>query len=87
MNDKYELEFWKKVKIIRDLDLKVEQIVKDNKKKQDETRKVIKMILICINNKELLEGGLVLYKKNAVLRCAMNLFFKYILKTFKKYNN
>lgn len=87
MTDKYELEFWTKVKIIRDLDLKVEQIVKEDKKKQEDTRKVINMILICINTRELLDGGLVLYKKNALLRCAMNIFFKYILKTFKKYNN
>lgn len=87
MTDKLELDFWLKVKTIRDMNLKVESIVNEDKKKEEDTRKVIKMILICINNKEMLEGGLVLYKKNVLLRCSMNIFFKYVVKTFKKYNN
>tara|TARA_B110000114_G_C14735531_1_gene255020 strand:+ start:227 stop:493 length:267 start_codon:yes stop_codon:yes gene_type:complete len=86
MTDKLELEFWLKVKTIRDMNLKVDNIKKEDKKKEAETGKVIKMILICINNKEILEGGLVLYKKNVLLRCAINIFFKYVVKTFKKYN-
>ena len=49
------------------MNLKVENVIKENKKKEEDTRKVVKMILICINNKDLLEGGLVLYKKNALL--------------------
>lgn len=86
MTEQYDLEFWKKVKIIRDLNLQIENIKKEDKKKQEDTRKIIKMILITINNKDMLEGGRILYNKNALLRFGMNIFFKYIVKTFKKYN-
>ena len=86
MTDKLELDYWLKVKTIRDMNLKVENVINENKKKEEDNRKVVKMIIICINNKDLLEGGLVIYKKNALLRCAMNVFFKYVVKTFKKYN-
>mgnify|MGYP006127374639 CR=1 FL=1 len=86
MVEKYDLEFWEKVKIVRDLNLKLENIKKEDKKKQEDSRKIIKMVLITLNNRDMLEGGRVLYNKNALLRFGMNIFFKYIVKTFKKYH-
>lgn len=86
MVEKYDLEFWEKVKIVRDLNLQIKNIKKEDNKKQEDTRKIIKMILVTLNNKDMLEGGRVLYNKNAILRFGINIFFKYIVKTFKKYN-
>ena len=86
MAEKYDLEFWEKVKIVRDLNLQIKNIKKEDNKKQEDTRKIIKMILVTLNNKDMLEGGRVLYNKNTILRFGMNIFFKYIVKTFKKYN-
>ena len=82
---KYDLEYWNKIQSLRNLNLTVESIIKEDKKKQEDTRKVVKMLLISINNKDMLEGGCVLYNKNGLLRFGMNIFFKYFVSTFKKY--
>ena len=82
---KYDLEYWNKIQSLRNLNLTVESIIKEDKKKQEDTKKIVKMLLISINNKDMLEGGCVLYNKNGLLRFGMNIFFKYFVSTFKKY--
>jgi len=82
---KYDLEYWNKIQSLRNLNLTVESIIKEDKKKQEDTRKVVKMLLISINNKDMLEGGCVLYNKSGLLRFGMNIFFKYFVSTFNKY--
>lgn len=87
MPDEYDLEYWNKVKIVRDLNLKIELIKKNDKKKEEDTKKVVKMLLKAINDKDMLEGGRILYNKNRILRFGMNIFFKYFVSTFKKYSD
>ena len=87
MPEEYDLEYWNKVKIVRDLNLKVETIKKKDKKKEEDTKKVVKMLLKAINDRDMLEGGRILYNKNRILRFGINIFFKYFVKTFKKYSN
>ena len=87
MPDEYDLEYWNKVKIVRDLNLKVETIKKKDKKKEEDTKKVVKMLLKALNDKDMLEGGRILYNKNRILRFGINIFFKYFVNTFKKYSN
>jgi|TARA_B110001469_G_scaffold127288_1_gene147583 hypothetical protein len=82
---KYDLEYWNKIQSLRNLNLKVDSVIKEDKRKQEDTRKVVKMLLISINNKDMLEGGLVLYNKSTILRFGMNIFFKYFVSTFNKY--
>lgn len=84
---KYDLEYWNKIKTLRQLNLSVQNVVKVDKKKQEDTRKIVRLLIICINDKEILEGGCVLYNKNYLLRMGMNIFFKYYVSTFKKYSN
>ena len=83
----FDLEYWNKVKIIRDLNLSVKMIKKDNKEKEENTKKIVIMCLKVINDKDILEGGRVLYNKNKLLRFGMNIFFKYFINTFKKYSD
>ena len=83
----FDLEYWNKVKIIRDLNLSVKMIKKDNKEKEENTKKIVIMCLKVINDKDILEGGRVLYNKNKLLRFGMNIFFKYFINTFKKEKN
>lgn len=87
MHDEYDLEYWNKVKIVRDLNLKIELIKKNDKKKEEDTKKVVKMLLKAINDKDMLEGGRILYNKNRILRFGINIFFKYFVNTFKKYSD
>ena len=82
---KYDLEYWNKIQSLRNLNLTVESIIKEDKKKQEDTKKIVKMLLITINNKDMLEGGCVLYNKSTLLRFGMNIFFKYFVSTFNKY--
>jgi hypothetical protein len=82
---KHTLEYWKKIKELRCLKIDLNSIVKDNKEKEIETRKIIKLFLICINNKYILEGCCVLYNKNAIIRFGMSMVFKYYISTFNKY--
>ena len=82
---KYDLEYWNKIQSLRNLNLTVDSVIKEDKRKQEDTRKVVKMLLISINNKDMLEGGRVLYNKSTILRFGMNIFFKYFVSTFNKY--
>ncbi len=87
MTTKHDLEFWCKVKIARDLNLSVDMVKKDNKIKEEETKKLVKLFIRVLNDKEMLEGGRILYNKNRLLRFGINIFFKYFINTFKKYSN
>lgn len=87
MSNEFDLEYWNKVKIIRDLNLSVKMIKKNNKEKEENTKKIVIMYLKVINDIEILEGGRVLYNKNKLLRFGMNIFFKYFINTFKKYSD
>ena len=82
----YNIEYWTKIKELRSLNLDLNKVVKTDKRKEEDTRKIVKLFLICINNKDILEGGCVLYNKNYFLRFGMSMVFKYYISTFKKYN-
>jgi hypothetical protein len=78
-------EYWKKVIKIRELVIDIGDIKKNNKIKEEETRTIVRSCQIILENKELLETGLILFKKNRILRFGINLFIKYYITTFKKY--
>jgi hypothetical protein len=84
-NKLLDKEYWKKVIKLRELVIDIGDIKKNNKIKEEETRKIVKSCQIILANKELLETGLILFKKNRILRFGINLFIKYYITTFKKY--
>ena len=50
----FDLEYWNKVKNIRDLNLSVNMIKNDNKEKEKNNKKIIIMYLKVINDKMIL---------------------------------
>lgn len=80
-----ENEFWSKITILKDLNIPLEKIQKRNKNKEEKKRKIIRAAQLVLENDEILEGALELYKKNMILKMGMDLFIKYYISTFKKY--
>ncbi len=84
-NQKLEREYWLKVQEARKYKIDIDRIIKENKIKQESTRKIIKAAKIVLENKEILEGGCEMYKRYKVIRMTSDFLLKYYIKTFKKY--
>jgi len=84
-DNKLENEFWSKITALRKLNIPLEKIQKNNKAKEEKTRKIIRAAQLVLENDEILEGALELYKKNMILKMGVDLFIKYYISTFKKY--
>jgi hypothetical protein len=82
---KLEEEFWNKIQVLQQLNIPMENIQKKDKNKEEKTRKIIRAAQICLNNNEVLEGVLEIYKKHTLLKWGIDLFIKYYISTFKKY--
>jgi hypothetical protein len=82
---KLENEFWGKITTLRKLNIPLEKIQKKNKDKEEKTRKIIRAAQLVLENDEILEGALELYKKHMFLKMGIDLFIKYYISTFKKY--
>jgi hypothetical protein len=80
-----ENEYWRKITTLRELNIPIEKIQKKDKNKEEKTRKIIRAAQIVIENNEILEGVLELYKKHMFLKMGIDLFIKYYISTFKKY--
>ena len=77
--NRLENEFWIKILELKSLKIDINKVTKDD------TKKILKTFDICLNNQDILAGACVLYRKNTLLRFAINLVFKYYLSSFKKY--
>ena len=86
MTEKLERDFWLKIKETRKYSIEINNIKKKNLEKQESTRKIIKLIKICLENTDILEGACELYKRYKVIRISCNFILKYYISTFKKYN-
>ncbi len=82
---KLENEFWTKIKLLQELSIPLEKIQKQDKNKEEKTRKIIRAAQIVLVNTEILEGVLEIYKKHTLLKWGIDLFIKYYISTFKKY--
>ena len=80
-----ENEYWRKITTLRELNIPMGKIQKKDKNKEEKTRKIIRAAQIVIENNEILEGVLELYKKHMFLKMGIDLFIKYYISTFKKY--
>lgn len=82
---KLEREFWLKVQEARKYKIDLNMIVKEDKIKQESTRKIIRAAQIGLENKELLEGSCEMYKRYKMIRITSDFILKYYISTFKKY--
>lgn len=81
----YERDFWLKVKKARGYRVDLERIVKEDKVREESTRKIIKAYQIGLDNKELLEGACEMYKRYRLIRMTADFILNYYISTFKKY--
>ena len=85
--NKTEINYWLKIQEVRKYTISIDKIKKPNKEHEEQTRKIIIAAQIILDNKDILEGGLEIYKRNKILRIAFDYFIKYYISTFKKYRN
>jgi hypothetical protein len=79
-----ENKFWVLIKKAHKVKFNLDLIKKPNKQKEDDKKKILNTIYISIHNKEILEGCLVLYKKNSLIRLVFNQLLKYYFNAFDK---
>ena len=84
---KLEKEYWRKIQNVRQYKIDLNMIIKEDKVRQESTRKIIKMAQIILENKELLEGGCEMYKRYKLIRMTSDFILNYYISTFKKYMN
>ena len=82
---KLEREYWLKIQEARKYKIDLNMIVKDDKERQESTRKIIRASQIALDNKEFLEGGCEMYKRYRMIRITGDFILKYYISTFKKY--
>ena len=82
---KLEREYWLKIQEARKYKIDIERIIKEDKEKQESTRKIIRAAQIALDNKEFLEGGCEMYKRYKLIRLTGDFILKYYISTFKKY--
>jgi len=75
-----ETEFFNLLYRARSVEFKEEAIVKKDSQKQDEKRKVMKLVYKCIYDKEMVEGSLILFKKNKMMRIVAKFLINYYIK-------
>ena len=75
-----ETDFFNLLYRARSVDFDIEKIVKNNPQKQEEKRSVIKLIYKCIYDKEMVDGALVLYKKNKMTCILSKFLISYYIK-------
>ena len=75
-----ETEFFNLLYRARSVEFNEESIVKKDLKKQDEKRKVMRLVYKCIHDKEMVEGSLILFKKNKMMRILAKFLINYYVK-------
>ena len=76
-----ESEFFNLLFRARSVDFNIEKIVKKDAQKQDEKRKVMKLVYKCIYDKEMVDGALILFKKNKMMRILAKFLINYYIKS------
>ena len=82
---KLEREFWLKIQEARKYKIELDKIVKEDKVREESTRKIIRASQIALENKEFLEGGCEMYKRYKMIRITSDFILKYYISKFKKY--
>ena len=75
-----ETEFFNLLYRARSVEFKEEAIIKKDPQKQDEKRKVMRLVYKCIYDKEMVEGSLILFKKNKMMRILAKFLINYYIK-------
>jgi hypothetical protein len=75
-----ETDFFNLLYRARSVQFDEEAIIKKDTRKQDEKRKVMKLVHIMIHNKDTVEGSLILYKKNKMARILGKFLINYYMK-------
>jgi len=75
-----ETEFFNLLYRARSVEFNEEAIVKKDPQKQDEKRKVMKLVYKCIYDKEMVDGSLILFKKNKMMRILAKFLINYYIK-------
>lgn len=76
-----ESEFFNLLFRARSVEFNIEKIVKKDAQKQDEKRKVMKLVYKCIYDKEMVDGALILFKKNKMMRILAKFLINYYIKS------
>lgn len=84
---KTQLQFLKYILIAKNLNFDINKIIKKDKIKQEEKRKIFTFINKHINNNEFIEVLVILLKRNMLIKMALFYLVKYYIKEINKYNN
>ena len=84
---KSQLQFLNYVVIAKKLNFNVNKIIKKDKLKQEEKRKIFTFINKHINDNEFIEVLVILLKRNTLIKMALFYLVKYYIKEINKYNN
>jgi len=82
-----ELKFFALIAEARNCNFDLNKITKKNPVKQEEKRKILKVIKKIINDNEIIEAGFILYKKHTLIKFVMKFLLNYYIKCFKTQNN
>ena len=74
-------KFWIKIKELQ----KAKQKYKKELILTVDSQKILRAVDLCLDNRDILEGGCCLYQKNKLVRMATNFIINYCLQQYKKY--
>ena len=82
-----ELKFFKLISDARNVNFNLEAITKKDPVKQEEKRKILKVVRKIISDNEMVEAGYLLYKKHRIIKFTMKFLLNYYIKCFSKNSN
>ena len=77
---KVEREFFNLLYRARSIPFDLEKITKTDPQKQEDKRKVMKLVYKCVYDKEMIDGALILFKKNKMIRIISKFLINYYIK-------
>lgn len=75
-----EKEFFNLLYRARSVEFNIDNIKKIDPQKQEDKRKVMKLVYKCIHDKEMIDGALILFKKNKIMRILSKFLINYYVK-------
>ena len=64
----------------RSVEFNIESIVKHDPQKQEDKRKIMRLVYKIITDKEMVDGALILFKKNKMMRILARFLINYYIK-------
>ena len=78
-----EVKFLNLIYAARKVSFDINKIVKRDLKKQEEKRKILIAINKAIFDTEIVEAGIISYRRNKIIRYIVKYFIKYYIKSFE----